>query len=127
MDVAQLQEEANKTMGSLLATRSSLDARWRRQVSDFGLALSQIESEMTEAIKVVKVLCACTIQDAETHKTALISEAEIWHAAFLQEIRDDCSLALAEVENGCSTTIWEAESSGTSIACPTQQSHAKDI
>ena len=114
MDVAQLQEEANKDLGHLLVTRSSLDVRWRRQVSDFGMALHQIELETTEAIKEAKALCACTIQDVETCWMVLISEAKVWHATCLKENEDDCSLALAEAENCCSTTIREAESSGTS-------------
>ena len=58
MDVSQLQEEVNKAMGHLLVTRYSLDARWRKQVSDFGMALCQFESETIEAIKEVKALCA---------------------------------------------------------------------
>ena len=77
VNVAQLQEEANKALDHLLATRSSLDARQRRQVSDFGMALHQIESETTEAIKEARDLCACTIQNMETHWMALISEAEV--------------------------------------------------
>ena len=77
LDVARLQEEANKALDCLLVTRSSLDARWRKQVSDFGMALHQIESETTEAIKQVKALCAHTIWDAETHQMALIGEAEV--------------------------------------------------
>ena len=120
MDVAQL-------LGHLLVTRSSLDARWGRQVSDFGMALHQIELETTKAIKEVKALCACTIQDMETHWTVLISKANVGHAACLKEIEDNCSLALAELENCCSTTISEAESRGASKAHSTQQSHAKDI
>ena len=66
MDMAKLQEEANKALDHLLATSSSLDARWRKQVSDFGMALCQIELDTTEAVKEEKALCACTIQDAET-------------------------------------------------------------
>ena len=38
--VVQLQEEANKALDHLLVTRSSLDARQRRQVSDFGMTLN---------------------------------------------------------------------------------------
>ena len=38
LDVTQLQEEDNKALGHLLATRSSIDACWRKQVSDFGMA-----------------------------------------------------------------------------------------
>ena len=105
VDVAQLQEEANKALDHLLATRSSLDARWRQQVSDFGMVLHLIESETTEAVKAVKALCACTIWDVETCLTALISEAKVWHATCCKEIEDDCSLAVAEAENHYSTTI----------------------
>ena len=77
MDVAQLMEEANKALDCLLATRSSLDARWRRQVSNFGMALHQIELETTEAVKEVKALCTCAIQDEETCWTVLVSEAKV--------------------------------------------------
>ena len=127
MDVAQLQEEANKALCHSLVTRSSLDARWRRQVSNFGMALCQIESETSNAVKEDKALCAHTIWDVETHQIVLISEAKVWHAACLKGIEDDCSLALAEVENHCSTAIRKAESSGTSKAYSIQQSNAKDI
>ena len=65
LDVTQLQEEANKALGHLLATRSSISAHQRKQVSDFGMALYQNESEITEAIKEVKALCAHTFRDAE--------------------------------------------------------------
>ena len=126
MDVAQLQE-ANKALHCLLVTRSSLDARQRRQISNFGTAIHQIESETTEAAKEAKALCAHTIQDMETHQMALRSEAKVWHTTCLKEIEDNCSLALAGVENHCSTTIREAKSSGASKACSTQKSHAKDI
>ena len=51
LDVTQLQEEANKALGYLLVARSSIDACWRKQVSDFGMALCQNESETTKAIK----------------------------------------------------------------------------
>ena len=117
----------HKALNCLLATRSSLDARQRRQISDFGMALHQIESETTQAVKEARALCAHTIQDMETCQMTLISEAEVWHATCLKGIKDKCSLALAEAENCCSRTIREAESNCTSRTCSTQQSHAKDI
>ena len=127
MDVAQLQDEANKALGCLLVTRSSLNVWQRKQVTDFGMALHQNESETTDIIKEVKALCPCTIQDVKTHWTTLISEAKVQHAACIKDIEDDCALALAEAENCCSTAIREAESSSTSKAYSIQQSHAKDI
>ena len=77
LDLTQLQEEANKALGHLLVTRSSIDAHQRKQVSDFGMALHQNESETIEAIKEAKALCAHTIQDMETYQTVLISEAKV--------------------------------------------------
>ena len=38
-DVIQLQKEANRALGCLLAIRSSLDAHQRKQVSDFEMGL----------------------------------------------------------------------------------------
>ena len=126
-DMVQLQEEANKALHYMLATRSSIDACWRKQVSDFGMALPQNDLETTEAIKEAKALCAHTIWDAETCWTVLISKAKVWHAAHMKGIEDDCACTLAEAENCCSTAIREADSSGTSKACSIQQSHTKDI
>ena len=105
LDVTQLQEEANRTLGHLLATRSSIDAHWRKQVSDFGMALCQNESDITEAIKEVKALCAKTIRDVEAHQAVLISKAEIWHAACIKEAKANCAHTLTEAENCCSTAI----------------------
>ena len=109
-NVTQLQEEANKALGCLLATRSSTDAHWRKQASDFGMSLCQNEFGTTKAIKEAKALCAHTIWDMETHCTALISKAKVWHAALIKEIEDDWTCTLAQVENTCSSAIWDAES-----------------
>ena len=76
-DVIWLQEEANKALGPLLATRSSIDTHQRKQVSDFGMALHQNESETIKVIKEAKALCAHTIWDAETQWTELISKAKV--------------------------------------------------
>ena len=91
------------------------------------MALHQNESEITEAIKEAKALCACTIRDVETHWAVLISKAEVQHTTCIKEVEANCAHALAEAENCCSTAIREAESQGTSQAHSIQQSHAKDI
>ena len=54
LDMTHLQEEANKALGDLLPTRSSIDAHWQKLVSHFGMALCQNESETTKAIKEAK-------------------------------------------------------------------------
>ena len=91
------------------------------------MALCQIASETTEAIKGAKALCAHTIQDMETCLTALMSKAEVLHTACIKEIEDDYTHALAEAEHCCSTAIRETESSSISKTHSIQQSHAKDI
>ena len=110
LDVTKLQEKANKSLGCLLATRSSINAHQRKQVTDFGMVLCQNESETSEAIKEVKSLCACNIQDAETCWAVLISEAKVWQAALIKEIEDNCTSTLAEADNTCSSAIHDADS-----------------
>ena len=126
-DVTELQEEANKTLGHSLVTRSSIDTHWRKQVSDFGMALCQNKSEITEAIKEGKTLCAHNIRGAEACQAALKSKAEIQHAACIKEATANCACTLTEAENCCSTAIREVEYKGASQAHLIQQSHAKDI
>ena len=110
LDVTQLQEEANKALGHLLVTRSSINACQRKQVSDFGMALHQNESEITKATKEAKALCAHTIRDVEAHWAVLISKAKIWHASCIKEVEANCAHAFTEAENFCSTATMEAES-----------------
>ena len=119
LDVAQLQEDTNKALGCILAMRSMINACQRKEVSDFGMALQQNESEITKAIKALKALHACTIRDAEACWAVLIGKAKVWHAACIKEAEANCAHVLAEAENCCS---W-----GASQAHLIQQSHAKDI
>ena len=114
--VTQLQEEANKALGHLLVTRSSINTHQRKQVSDFGMTLHQNESEITEAIKEAKALCACTIRDVEACQAVVISEDKVWHTACIKEAEANCAHTLAEAENHCSTAIREPESQAASKA-----------
>ena len=73
----QTSRESNKALGCLLAMRSTIDVHWKKEVSDFGMALCQNESEVTEAIKTAKALCGHAIREVEAHHAVLISEARI--------------------------------------------------
>ena len=126
-DVTQLQEKTNKALGCLLVMRSTINTHQRKEVSDFGMALHQNDSEITKAIKAAKALCAQTIREVEACCAVLINEAEVWHATCIKEAEADCAHTLAEAENCCSTAIREAESQGASQVHLIQQSHAKDI
>ena len=96
LEATQLWEEANKALGCLLATRSTIDTCRRKEISEFGMALCLNESEVAEAMKTVKALCAhtvrkvealCahTIREAEAHHTALVSKADIHHVACIKK------------------------------------------
>ena len=127
LDVTQLQEEANKALGHLMATRSSIDTHWRKQVSDFGMALCQKVLKVTEAIKETKALHAWTIRDVDAHQAVLICKAEVWHITCIKETEVNCACTITEAENCCSTAIKKAQSQGASQAHSIQQLHAKDI
>ena len=73
--------------------------------------LGQNESDITEAIKEAKALCALTIREVEACWVVLISEAKIQHTTCIKEAEADCACTLAEAENH-----WSI-----------QQSYAKDI
>ena len=74
LDVTWLQEEANRALGCLLVTRSSINVHQWKQVLVFGIVLHQNELEIIEAIKEVKALCAQTIRDTEAHWAVLTSK-----------------------------------------------------
>ena len=76
LEVACLQEEANKALGDLLVTKSSIDAHWWKLVSNFGMTLWQNKSETLESINEAKAHCACSIKEAEAHCSLAIWEAE---------------------------------------------------
>ena len=95
LNVTQLQEEAKKALGCLLAMRSTINTHWRKEVSDFGMAPCQNESEVTEAIKAAKALSAQTIRDAEACCAVLISKAKVWHVACIKEAKANCAHTLA--------------------------------
>ena len=53
-----LQEEGNKALGELLATKLSINAHWQKLVWELGMSLHQNNSETTESIKEAKAICA---------------------------------------------------------------------
>ena len=61
------------------------------------MALCLNESEVTKAIKTVKVLCgeaqslcACTIREAEAHCMVLVREAKTHHVTCIKEAEANC-------------------------------------
>ena len=117
-DVFQLQEEVGKALGWLLATRSSLNACLRKQISDFEMALHQNESETTKVIKEARTFCVHTIREAEAHWAKLISKAEAWHTACIKEAKANCASTIAEAKNCCSVAIRRQSPMGPNRPTP---------
>ena len=98
LDVAHLQEEANKALGDLLATKSSIDACWQKLVSNFSMTLQQNESETLESIKEAKAHCAFSIKEAEAHCSLAIQETESWGATQACSIQQSHAKDIQHVE-----------------------------
>ena len=56
-DAVHLIEEANKALGGLLATKSSIDAHQQKLVWELGMNLCQNDSKTSESIKEAKAIC----------------------------------------------------------------------
>ena len=97
-DVGHLWEEANKALGGLLATTSSINAHWQKLVWDMGMSLCQNDSETTESIKEAKAICTHSTQEVETLCSTTIKEAKVTCAHSIQEAKALFSMAVRDAE-----------------------------
>ena len=100
-EVLCLQGEMNRIMGWLLTTRVSMDAHWRKEVSDFQMALQQNEAQTTEIIREAEAVCTTAIREVKAHWANIIQDAEAT----------------------CARTIREVETASTEHTCTLQQTH----
>ena len=98
-EVMHLQGEMNRIMGWLLMTRASMDTHWRKEVSNFQMALHQNEAITTEAIR----------------------EAEALHAAAVREAKACCANIIHDAHTTCARTIRKVETACREHACALQQ------
>ena len=126
-DTGHLWEEANKALGRLLATKSSINAHWQKLVWELSMALHQNDSETTESVKEAKAICTHSSWRAVTLCSTTIKDAKATCACSTQEAEALCSTAIKEAETICtcstqeaktlwSMTIREAEAQGASQA-----------
>ena len=80
LDIAHLQEEANKALGDLLVTKSSIDTHWQKLVSNFSMTLWQNMSKTLESIKEAKAQCDHSIKEAEACCSLATHQVESWGA-----------------------------------------------
>ena len=89
LDIACLQEEANKALGDLLATKSSIDAHQQKLVSNFGMTLCQNESKTLESIKEAEAHCSLAIWEVESWGTTQACSIQQSYAKDFQHHKEE--------------------------------------
>ena len=97
-DASYLLEEANKVLGELLATKSSIDAHGQKLVWELGMSLCQNDSKTMESFKEAKAICTHSTQEAEALCSTTIKEAKATCAYSIQEAGTHCSKAVKDTE-----------------------------
>ena len=120
-DAAHLWEETKKTLGDLLAVKSSLNACQQKLVSEFSMALHENDSEAMESIKEAKAICTHSIQKAEHCCSVPIREAKACRASQAISIQQSHHKTVQHLEEEsieeerkiqlnflsiCQTTLW---------------------
>ena len=80
-DASHLQEKANKALGELLATKSSINTHQWKLAWELGIELCQNDSETAESIKEAKATCTCSIQEAKALCFTAIRDTEAQEAS----------------------------------------------
>ena len=94
----ELQENANKALKELLATKASTDACRQRTIWELGMELHQNESQATESIKEAKAICFWVTLDTKTACSVVVKEAKMTQNHIIQEAKATCSPAIRDVE-----------------------------
>ena len=96
--MAELQENANKALEELLATKASIDACRQTAIWELGIELCWNESETTESIKEARAICFCVTLDAKALCFTVIKEAKTTQACTIWEVEAACSMAIRDAE-----------------------------
>ena len=115
-DTSHLQKKANKALGELLATKSSIDTHRQKAVWELGMELCHNDSEMTESIKAARATWTETTWDTEALCSATVKEAKA-----------TCTCTIQEAEALCSAAIRDAEIQGATQANLLHWKHTKTI
>ena len=99
-DASYLWEEANKALGELLATKSSIDCCCWKLVWELGMSLCQNDSETKKFIKEAKAIYAFSTQEAKTLCSTTIKEAKATYAHSIQEAEILCSKTIVRWRPG---------------------------
>ena len=97
-DAAELQENANKVLEELLATKASIDAHRQRAVWELGMELHWNESKTTKSTKEARAICSHVTLDAKALCFATIKEAKTTLACTIWEAKAACSMAIRDAK-----------------------------
>ena len=103
LDIAHLQEEANKALGDLLATKFSIDVHQWKLVSDVSMTLWQNESKTLQSIKKAKAQCDHSIKEAEALCSLAIWEVQSQGAAQACSIQQSHTEDIQGLDEECLT------------------------
>ena len=126
-DADHLQKEANKALGELLATKSSIDAYQQKLVWRLSMDLCLNESDTTESIREAKAICDAVIQEAKAACAHSIQEADMCCSTAIKEAKATCAHATKEAKTLCSVAIRDAEAWVASQDGTLQKSNAKSM
>ena len=76
-DAAEFQENANKALEELLATKSSIDAHRQTAIWELGMELHRNESETADSIKEARAICSHVTLDVEALCFTTVKEAKV--------------------------------------------------
>ena len=111
-DVAELQENANKALEKLLATKASIDAHRQTNVWELGMELCRNESATAESIKEARATCCCVTLDAEALCFATVKGAKVAYVQTIKEAKTSYACTIWVVEAACSMAIRDAKTWG---------------
>ena len=122
-----LQENANKALEELLATKSSIDAHRQRAARELGIELCQNESETAESIKEARAICSHVTLDAEDLCFSTVKEAKVTCIWSIKEAKATHACTIWEAKTTCSVAIRDAETQGASQTKSLYRQHAKTV
>ena len=108
-DVAQLWENANKTLEEWLATMASIDACRQRPIWELGMELHRNESTTAESIKEARAICSHVTLDAQTLCFATVKAAKVAYIQTVKEAKTTHTCTISEAEAIFSVAIRDAE------------------
>ena len=126
-DAAELQENANKVLEELLATKASIDACRHKAIWELGMELCRSKSTTVESIKEARAICSHVTLDAQALCFTNVKAAKVTYVQTIKEAKTTHSCTIWEAKATCSVAIRDAETWGVSQAESIQKQHGKTI